>query len=346
MNMKRFFSILVATFGLLSTALLPDAAQSQDDQGGGGFWGGGGRRQRMQMQGGEGDDSGFGGFGRGGFGGGRGGRGGFGGGRGGFGGGRGGWGGGFPGGGMDGGFDGGMDVGGGVGQSGRGASDAATGGTKPSAADGIPHFSEVAGPAPPPGFGGAMSVSTSVTTIGSGGSSSSGSSASSGGSSSASSSPAQVDDKTRSFAQAKMKQYDKNSNNQLEKEEWSQMNDGEKYDLNKDGIVTLDEIIQYVSRPAGSDEAVDPSKTAAKPSTSKTTYTSGRPGRFRSVAERYPDLPARFFQMDRNGDGQIEMSEFSTTWSEETVRQFQKYDLNGDGIITPEEWLKVEPKGR
>ena len=142
-----------------------------------------------------------------------------------------------------------------------------------------------------------------------------------------------------------MKRYDKNNNGQLEKDEWSAMNDGEKYDLNKDGTIALDEMIQFLSRPLGSDDPPDASKSAAK-SSPKSTYIGGRPGRFRSLAERYPDLPAKFFQMDRDGDGQIEMSEFSTTWSEETVRQFQKYDLNGDGIITPEEWLKAEPKGR
>lgn len=352
MNMTRLFGILsISTLALVALTLTADSARSQDDQGGGSFWGGGfggggrgGGRQRMQMQqmGGEGDDgSGYGGFG-GGFGGRGGGRV-----RGGIG--RGGRGGGFQGGGygMDGGFDGGMDVGGPGGQTSRGqggGADSGAGGTKPSTAnDGIPHFSDVVGMSPPPGFGGALAVSTTVTTIGSSGSSSGGASASAATSSSGTSSPAQVDEKTRSFAQAKMKQFDKNNNNQLEKEEWSQMNDGEKYDANKDGVVSLDEMIQYLSRPLGSDDSVDTSKPK---SPSKPTSTGGRPGRFRSLAERYPDLSAKFFQLDRDGDGQIEMWEFSTNWTEQTVREFQKYDLNGDGIITPEEWLKVEPKGR
>jgi Ca2+-binding EF-hand superfamily protein len=247
---------------------------------------------------------------------------------------------------MDSGFDGGMDFGGPGGLTPRGqggAADAAAGGTKPSTAnDGIPHFSEVVGMSPPPGFGGALAVSTTVTTIGSTASSSGGASASSSGSSGTPSST-QVDEKTRSFAQAKMKQFDKNNNGQLEKEEWSQMNDGEKYDLNKDGAVSLDEMTQYLSRPLGSDDSVDTSKPK---SPSKPTSAGGRPGRFRSVAERFPDLSAKFFQLDRDGDGQIEMWEFSANWTEQTVREFQKYDINGDGIITPEEWLKVEPKSR
>jgi Ca2+-binding EF-hand superfamily protein len=38
------------------------------------------------------------------------------------------------------------------------------------------------------------------------------------------------------------------------------------------------------------------------------------------------------------------MHEYSTSWSEETVRKFSSYDLNGDGIITAEECLKVAGK--
>jgi len=346
MNMTRFLSILsMPALALMALALTADAARSQDE-GGGSFWGGGfggggrgGRRQMQQMGGGEGDDSGFGGGYGGGRGGGRGGRGG------GFGGGRGGrngfGGGGFPMGGMDGSFDGGMDMGG-AGPSGRGQSGAAdaAGGTKPSSAnDGIPHFSEVVSLSSPPSFGGTMAVSTNETPIGSTSSPSGGASPSA--STASTSSPVQVDEKTRSFAQAKMKQFDKNSNGQLEKEEWSQMNDGEKYDQNKDGIVSLDEMIQYLSRPLGGDDTPSPKPAAAS---SRTSY--GRPGRYRSLAERYPDLSQDFMLLDRDGDGQIEMWEYSTTWSDAKIREFQSLDLNGDGIITPEEWIKAKPKGR
>jgi hypothetical protein len=63
--------------------------------------------------------------------------------------------------------------------------------------------------------------------------------------------------------------------------------------------------------------------------------------RFKPAAERLPNgLPSSFKSRDRNQDGQIAMSEFSRSWSERTARDFARYDLNGDGMITPKEALK------
>jgi hypothetical protein len=36
------------------------------------------------------------------------------------------------------------------------------------------------------------------------------------------------------------------------------------------------------------------------------------------------------------------MSEFATVWTDDKAREFAKYDLNGDGVITADEWLKVD----
>ena len=48
-------------------------------------------------------------------------------------------------------------------------------------------------------------------------------------------------------------------------------------------------------------------------------------------------LPGRFKAKDTNGDGQVEMSEFSHSWSKSTAEEFQRLDLNGDGVITAQE---------
>ncbi|MHC4176759.1 MAG: proprotein convertase P-domain-containing protein, partial [Planctomycetota bacterium] len=50
---------------------------------------------------------------------------------------------------------------------------------------------------------------------------------------------------------------------------------------------------------------------------------------------------------DLNSDTQITMAEFAEQWTEEKVAEFGKYDLNGDGIITPDECVGASslPKG-
>ena len=42
--------------------------------------------------------------------------------------------------------------------------------------------------------------------------------------------------------------------------------------------------------------------------------------------------------MDANGDGQIQMAEFATDWTDEKFAEFQELDQDGDGVITPTEW--------
>lgn len=70
--------------------------------------------------------------------------------------------------------------------------------------------------------------------------------------------------------------------------------------------------------------------------------------RWHTAWERLPKgLPKWFYEIDIDEDGQIEMWEWAEDWTEEgwtteDVEEFKKYDLNDDGIITPEEVLKVE----
>lgn len=66
-------------------------------------------------------------------------------------------------------------------------------------------------------------------------------------------------------------------------------------------------------------------------------------GRFLTVEERLPkNLPAWFREKDANRDGQVEMAEFADDWTEALLAEFNRFDLNRDGVITPAECLKVE----
>lgn len=63
--------------------------------------------------------------------------------------------------------------------------------------------------------------------------------------------------------------------------------------------------------------------------------------RFRTAHELLPlGLPSWFREKDVNGDGQVAMAEFGHEWSDELIAEYRNWDLNGDGIITPQEALK------
>jgi hypothetical protein len=99
-----------------------------------------------------------------------------------------------------------------------------------------------------------------------------------------------------------------------------------------------------------SPSAVAPSVGSSAPGSSTPGSTSEtkplhKSGRFLTARERLPKgLPSWFLEKDVNGDGQITMDEYTTTWTPEKAAEFDKYDLNHDGIITAEEVLKLEKK--
>lgn len=51
-------------------------------------------------------------------------------------------------------------------------------------------------------------------------------------------------------------------------------------------------------------------------------------------------LPAWFYELDEDRDGQVEMAEYSKEWPEEKVQEFVSIDLNGDGLLTQAEVLR------
>jgi Ca2+-binding EF-hand superfamily protein len=63
--------------------------------------------------------------------------------------------------------------------------------------------------------------------------------------------------------------------------------------------------------------------------------------RFTPAGEKLPTgLPSWFTSRDKNGDGQVFMSEYSRTWSKRLVDEFRRYDTNDDGVITAKEAAK------
>jgi Ca2+-binding EF-hand superfamily protein len=158
----------------------------------------------------------------------------------------------------------------------------------------------------------------------------------------------------RGYAEGLLRQYDRNKDGKLERDEFSTMkSDHQQADVNKDGIITVEELSaklqNYASGSSGGSSSGGgqegekrfgygqrgggDNRTAAP---AKTSF------RFTTPSERLPKgMPDWFLRGDVDGDGQVSMAEYTSTWTEQLAAEFLKYDLNGDGIITPEECQAV-----
>jgi Ca2+-binding EF-hand superfamily protein len=189
--------------------------------------------------------------------------------------------------------------------------------------------------------------------------------------------PPSSEDRVRGIARAMLNQYDTNKDGTLQRDEWSKMsNEPEKADKNGDGQISLDEMTDRLSertREGISRTSSGPSSSTSSSTTSggaggsergppggfgrsrggggfgrressrPSTSSSGNAYRFLTPTERLPEgLPSEFTSKDRDGDGQVSMAEFSSTWNNATLAQFNRWDLNGDGWVTPAECLAAE----
>jgi len=149
--------------------------------------------------------------------------------------------------------------------------------------------------------------------------------------------PQPLDERIRRYAEGLMRQYDENRSGELEKHEWERMRGSDWSKADKDGNseLTLQEIAEHLAAQAGGSSSSSSSSGSATPVSTKRFIQ-------RSAWDRLPSgLPSWFKEKDRDRDGQILMAEFTDKWTEEKLREFQKYDLNRDGIITPSECLKA-----
>jgi len=127
-------------------------------------------------------------------------------------------------------------------------------------------------------------------------------------------------------------------------------------DTNGDGTITLDELTAKLGQFSQPGSAATSSNSSAPSGSSGSSSRGGGPSssagrdaparksyRFLSPQERLPrGLPEWFARKDADGDGQVTMAEYSRVWSESLAREFAGYDLNGDGVVTPEEALKSQ----
>lgn len=97
-------------------------------------------------------------------------------------------------------------------------------------------------------------------------------------------------------------------------------------DKNKDGQVTIEELVARVSGNRRGGNGADAAAATPK------NY------RFLTAKERWPaDLPSWYGERDLDADGQLSMAEWSNSWTDDDVAEFNRYDTNSDGFVTPAE---------
>jgi Ca2+-binding EF-hand superfamily protein len=169
------------------------------------------------------------------------------------------------------------------------------------------------------------------------------------------------------MVQMAFSRYDRNANGVLEKDEWGGLgSDPSGFDTNKDGKITRDEFAASIAarfggRGRGGDGEGDrgrfftrregeetPQGPAGEENDAPAAASGKKSYRSRTAVERLAELeglPEWFARTDANGDGQVQMSEYSTSWSDQVVADFSQFDLNQDGIVTPGECLKAVESG-
>jgi Ca2+-binding EF-hand superfamily protein len=170
-------------------------------------------------------------------------------------------------------------------------------------------------------------------------------------------------DRYRRYAEALVKQNDKNNNGVLEKEEWKSVKVAYGADASKDGVVTAAELTAKLSGYGDKNddkESSSSSSSSRDSGDSRSRYSrSSRDRRdrddddddksstirFLTATERLPrGLSDWFLKADQEGnnDGQVHLSEYKGS-----SKEFREYDLNNDGFVTPAECLEAaERKAR
>lgn len=82
------------------------------------------------------------------------------------------------------------------------------------------------------------------------------------------------------------------------------------------------------------------STSAGKAEATSRDASRPRDRKFYVPPSRMPkDLPAWFHSRDRDGDGQITLSEYAPAMTSALLAEFSQFDLDSDGVITVQEYL-------
>ncbi|TWU32868.1 EF-hand domain-containing protein [Novipirellula artificiosorum] len=166
-----------------------------------------------------------------------------------------------------------------------------------------------------------------------------------------------ITDEDKREAQERIRQYDRNGDSQLSKEELQRgrfSGNPLDFDTNRDGKLSATELsVRYARRREVKEEEEATRRRDnrnrrgdEKKEESVTDYFNGRKS-YRINAERsLPEgIPGFFADKDVNGDAQVSMVEFASEWSDEVLTEYFKCDLNRDGVITVQEVVQAVEEG-
>ncbi len=155
----------------------------------------------------------------------------------------------------------------------------------------------------------------------------------------------QLSDSQRAYREARFRRYDRNRDGVLDREESGRLReDPTALDRNRDGRITLEEYVSAAVSPVGAAGGRPGAPRGEQELTevSKSEKDGRKSYRFLQPHERLPEgLPDWFVDRDKNGDGQVSMAEYASSWSNATAEGFEDLDLNDDGFVTPKECLKA-----
>lgn len=142
-----------------------------------------------------------------------------------------------------------------------------------------------------------------------------------------------------SYVNGLFKNYDKDKDGLLDKDEIEKMRrkPDMKADENGDKKISKSELIDSYLEKAGHGKSKKPKSDSGSSKSSKSSRDYSR-NRGSSPGAGSPNARQPLTDKDKNKNGQIEMSEFESNWTVEKIEAFYKKDKNKDGVITRAEW--------
>jgi len=179
-----------------------------------------------------------------------------------------------------------------------------------------------------------------------------------------------ITEEDRREAERSFRYYDRNQDGKIDAEEMGRSRYGSDlpmYDRNRDGVITMNEMeYRYARRrmentqdsrsrsgPPGGDRREDDRRrdrsrdgAGEEQSATETDSPERKSYRRKPPIERLPEgIPDWFPRDDADGDGQIAMNEFSASWTDGVLAEYNQFDLNRDGLITPTECMTAKNQG-